>query len=176
MVLETRTKEKIKEVLLNPDSDGPEAAYYILRGRPNITIWEAGKYGEEYVKTYGHYHLHNEKENYTFLFGEGVGVLQHRDQSGEVGEVRLVKVKSGNKVEIPAGWGHAFVNTGKTYLISSDDAPEDASHSQNDYRPIQEKRGMAYYIIEKDGKLEAVPNPNYKNLPEPEWVEAEKFF
>lgn len=171
MALEIRTREKMQEVLKDPASTGPDSAYYMMRGNPNITTWEPGKYGEEFVKTYGHYHLHNEKETYNFLFGEGVGILQHRGQDGEVDEVRLVKVKQGDKVEVPEGWGHAFANTGNTYLIASDNAPADASHNQNDYLPIKEKKGMAYYFLEKDGKLEVEPNPSYQNLPEPVWIE-----
>jgi len=174
MALEIRTKEKLKEVLRDPSAQGPDNAYYMMRGIPNITIWEPGFYGQEFNKTYGHYHLHNEPETYQVLFGEGIGILQHRSESGEVYEVRLVKVKQGDTVKVPQGaWGHAFANTGKTYLITSDDARSDASHSQNDYLPVKEKQGMAYYIVTEGGEVKIIPNPNYKNLPDPKWVDPD---
>ncbi len=164
----------MSEVLFDPSAEGPENAYYMMRGNPNITIWESGKYGSEFVKTYGHYHLHGESEIYKVLFGEGVSIVQHRTKDGSIDEVTLRKVKSGDTVEVPPGdWGHAFANTGETYLITSDDAPNDATHAQNEYLPIKEKRGMAYYILEKDGQVIIEKNPNYQDLPEAKWVEGE---
>jgi len=173
MALEIRTKEKMMEVLANPSVSGPENAYYMLRGNPNITIWENGKYGNEFIKTYGHYHIHGESETYKVLFGEGISIVQHRTKEDSVDRVDLRKVKAGDIVQVPSGtWGHAFANTGSTYLITSDDAPNDASHAQNDYLPIKEKHGMAYYILEKEGKVIIEKNPNYQNLPQAEWVEG----
>ena len=55
-----RTHEKMKEVLLHPDAVGPEIHYYMIRGgkiKKNITVWETGTVGGEYIKTYGHYHV-----------------------------------------------------------------------------------------------------------------------
>lgn len=174
MALELRTKEKMQEVLMDPESQGPENAYYMLRGTPNVTVWEVGRYGQEYIKTYGHYHIGNQPETYKILFGQGIGILQHRNGSGEVDEIRLVKAKAGDTVHVPAGpWGHAFVNVGTTYFITEDDAPNDASHAQNDYLPMKDKHGMAYYIVEENDEPKAVPNSHYQNLPEPTWVEPE---
>ncbi len=174
MALEIRTKEKMSEVLLDPKADGLENAYYMMRGTPNVTIWEPGLYGEEFNKTYGHYHLHNEPETYKVLFGDGVGILQHRNDQNQVDEVRLVKVKPGDTVKVPQGaWGHAFANVGQTYFITTDDASSDASHSQNDYLPMKEKHGMAYYITSVNGEAKAVANSHYQNLPEPKWMDPE---
>jgi len=174
MALEIRTKEKMTEVLRDPKAEGPENAYYMMRGKPNITIWEPGSYGSEFNKAYGHYHVHNEPETYQVLFGTGVGILQHRNENNEVDEVRLVKAKAGDTVKVPPGaWGHAFANVGETYFITSDDAPSDASHAQNDYLPIKETGGMAYFIINEGGEVKIVPNPKYKNLPQPKWVDPD---
>ena len=45
---------------MDPNSPGPEIQYHMIRGgtkQRNITIWEPGKIGGEYIKTYGHYHV-----------------------------------------------------------------------------------------------------------------------
>ena len=57
-----RTHEKMQEVLMQPEASGPAIHYYMIRGgsnKRNITVWEAGTVGNEYIKTYGHYHLGN---------------------------------------------------------------------------------------------------------------------
>ena len=40
---------------------------------------------------------------------------------------------------------------------------------------IEKLQGMAYYIVEENGKPKAVPNPKYRDLPEPVWMSAEEF-
>ena len=62
-----RTYEKMKEVFMDPTAAGAEIQYHMVRGgsdQRNITIWEPGKVGEEYIKTYGHYHVGNLDETY----------------------------------------------------------------------------------------------------------------
>ena len=55
-----RTQEKMKDVLMSPDAQGPAVHYYMIRGgskKRNITVLETGTVGGEYIKTYGHYHV-----------------------------------------------------------------------------------------------------------------------
>ena len=55
-----RTQDKMKEVLMDPNADGPAIHYYMIRGgekKANITVMETGTVGGEYIKTYGHYHV-----------------------------------------------------------------------------------------------------------------------
>ncbi len=45
-----RTHEKMKEVLMEPEAEGPAIHYYMIRGgseKTNITIWEKGTVGSE---------------------------------------------------------------------------------------------------------------------------------
>src|SRR3989344_9369480 len=97
----SRTHEKMREVLMDPNAEGPEVHYHMIRGsnNQNITVWEPGKAGQEYIKTYGHYHVGNLDETYWILYGEGIAVVQKRiEQNGkpvddEIEQVYAVNVK-----------------------------------------------------------------------------------
>src|SRR3990170_59587 len=74
-----RPHEKMQEVLMVPDGNGPAIHYYMIRGgvdQKNITVWEPGTIGGEYIKTYGNYHVGDLDETYWILFGQGVALLQ----------------------------------------------------------------------------------------------------
>lgn len=176
-----RTHEKMQEVLMNPDAPGPAIHYYMIRGgkeQRNITVWEPGAVGGEYIKTYGHYHVGNLDENYWILYGEGVALLQKLalDEKGRmvpdvVEEFRAISVKAGSSVYMPAGYGHLVVNTGRTYLVTADDSPVDFEEKDPvslpghaDYEPVKKMRGFAYYVVEHDGAPALTKNPLYKEI------------
>ncbi len=171
-----RTKEKMKEVLMNPNSPGPDVHYYMIRGgsnKKNITVWESGTVGGEYVKAYGHYHIGNLEENYHIIAGEGIILMQSPIVDNSVENFKAIFVQTGDRVHIPRNTGHLALNTGKTWLVTSDDSPVDFTGrdpvslpSHADYESVRMMRGFAYYVIEKDGKPYFVKNPNYKNVPE----------
>ena len=177
--LAVRTHEKMQEVLMHPDASGPAVHYYMIRGgseKRNITIWENGTVGGEYIKTYGHYHVGDLDETYQVIEGEGIALLQKLvtengvPQIDRVEEFKAIKVKAGDSVYMPAGYGHLVVNTGKTWLVTSDDSPvlgvnDSASMPGHaDYEPIKKMRGFAYYVVEKDGAPTLVRNPLYKEV------------
>src|SRR3989344_6894555 len=128
-----RVKEKMLEVLMDPSAPSPEIQYHMIRGgteQRNITIWEPGTIGGEYIKTYGHYHVGRLDETYWIIYGEGIVLVQKRaaDANGnpiddEIIEAYAVWVKPGDAVFIPAGWGHLAVNISKTYFVTADDSP-----------------------------------------------------
>ncbi len=178
-----RLNEMMKDVLMEPDSEVPEAHYHMVRGGKNlrnITIWEPGKVGKEYIKTYGHYHVGDIEETYWIIYGEGITIAQKRivgpngeEIDDEIEKIRIVKVKEGDAVYMPRGWAHAAVNIGKTFFVTADDSPvnfEDVDPSSlpghADYEPIKKMRGMAYYIVEENGQPTLVKNPLYKKVPE----------
>jgi oxalate decarboxylase/phosphoglucose isomerase-like protein (cupin superfamily) len=177
--LALRTHEKMRDVLLWPDSPGPQVHYYMIRGGSdmrNITVWEPGKIGNEYIKTYGHYHIGQLDETYWILLGEGV-VLQQKlvtDDQGmhpdRVEEFRVIRVKAGNSVYMPPGYGHLVANVGGTYLVTADDSPVDFGDKEPismpghaDYEMVKKMRGFAYYVVENDGTPALVKNPLYTN-------------
>ncbi len=187
-----RSHEEMKDVLLYPEASGPEVHYYMIRGgtdKTNITVWETGTVGGEYIKTYGHYHVGKLDETYFVIEGEGVIVLQKRkeDESGqpindEIEAFYAVKVKQGDSVFIPAGTGHLAVNIGKVWFATFDDSPVNFAEADPvslpghaDYEAVKKMRGFAYYLVEENGKPTLVKNPNYKAAPEPEWLTPEEY-
>lgn len=182
-----RPHEKMKEVLMNPDAGGPQIHYYMIRGgtnKTNITVWEAGTVGREYIKTYGHYHVGNLDETYTIVSGEGIVLLQTRkkDPQGnpiddEIENFYAIKVKAGDRVFIPSGTGHLVVNTGKVWLVTVDDSPVNFEEvdpvslpGHADYEPVKNLQGFAYYCVEENGQPTLIKNPKYKVIPEPQWL------
>jgi oxalate decarboxylase/phosphoglucose isomerase-like protein (cupin superfamily) len=69
--------------------------------------------------------------------------------------------------------GHLMVNTGNTWLVSSDDSPvypDDADPvglpGHADYEPVKKMGGFAYFVVEKNGFPALVKNSKYKFVPE----------
>ena len=171
--LAVRTHKEMLDVLMDPDAPGPEVHYYMIRGgseKKNITVWESGRVGGEYIKTFGHYHVSDFIETYEIVFGEGIVMLQSPVVENKVEWVKAIFVKVGNSVQIPKRAGHLMVNTGASWLVTIDDSPvegmDQAWPKHADYEPVRRMHGFAYYIVEKGGRPEFVKNPNYKNHPD----------
>ena len=182
--LATRPHEKMKEVLMSPDAIGPSTHYYMIRGDMkegrgnNITIWEPGIVGREYIKTYGHYHVGKLDETYKFISGIGIALLQKLavDSNGNmikdiVEEFNTNPVKAGDELFIPAGYGHLVVNTGLDFLVTSDDSPVNFGDvdpaglpGHADYELVKQMRGFAYYVVENNGTPALVKNKLYKEI------------
>lgn len=176
-----RSHEKMKEVLFDPSSPGPSIHYYMIRGGSsmrNITVWEPGTIGGEYIKTYGHYHVGKLDETYWILHGEGVALLQKLcvDKEGvmipdRVADFKAVRVKSGDKVYMPEGYGHLVANIGSTYFVTADDSPVDFEEKDPvslpghaDYEMVKQMAGFAYYVLEHNGVPCLKKNPRYKEI------------
>lgn len=187
-----RSAEKMKEVLLYPEAEGPEVHYYMIRGgdkKTNVTVWETGTVGGEYIKTYGHYHVGDLDETYNVVSGEGVVLLQERkkDSSGnpiddEIETFYAISVKAGDKVFIPSGMGHLVVNTGPVWLVTIDDSPVNFEEvdpvslpGHADYEAVKKMGGFAYFAVEENGKPTLVKNPKYKQVPEAVWLTPGEF-
>lgn len=177
----SRPHEKMKEVLMDKDAIGPSVHYYMIRGgkrQKNITVWEPGTVGNEYIKTYGHYHVGNLDETYWFLFGVGIALLQKlaTNNSGNmiadvVEEFKAIPVKQNDSLFIPSGYGHLVANTGSTYLVTADDSPVNFEEVNStslpghaDYELVKRMRGFAYYVVENNGKPALVRNKLYKEV------------
>lgn len=171
-----RPHEKMKEVLMDPGASGPEIHYYMIRGgkdKKNITVWETGTVGGEYIKTYGHYHVGQLDETYWVIYGEGIVLLQTRktDSNGnpidnEIETFKAIRVKAGDHVFIPSGTGHLVANIGKTWLATADDSPVNFEEADPvslpghaDYEPVKKMQGFAYYVIEENGQPKLIKNP-----------------
>jgi glucose-6-phosphate isomerase len=178
--LATRSEEAMKPVLMDPEAQGPEVHYYMIRGgvdQKNITVWEPGTVGGEYIKTFGHYHVGKLDETYWMIYGEGVLLMQKLEEANgqmvadRVAEFKAVQVKAGDEQFIPAGYGHLVANVGPTYFVTADDSPVDfEEHDPSslpghaDYKPVEQMQGFAFYVVERDGKPALLRNPRYKTV------------
>ncbi len=175
----SRSHKKMQEVLMDPAASGPAIHYYMIRGgkkKRNITVWEAGTVGGEYIKTYGHYHVGELDETYWIVQGEGIALLQKMvvengvSQPEKIEEFKAIKVNAGDSVYMPTGYGHLVVNTGAEWLVTADDSPvEGAGDSASmpghaDYEAVKKMRGFAYYVVEKNGGPTLIRNPLYKEI------------
>lgn len=157
----TKTHQDIKDVLLEPKAPGVKDAYFILRGEgQNITIIASGNNGIEFNKTHGHFHKSPQMvEIFYCLYGQGLLVMQRNDEAGEAKEFKVVSLSPGKQVAIPAGFGHSTINVGKTFLVVLDNST--VSAQAYNYKSVKEKRGFAYYVVEKKGEIAFEQNPNY---------------
>lgn len=175
--LALRHHEKMLDVLKNPDATGPDVHYYMIRGGTdmrNITVWEPGKVGDEYIKTYGHYHIGQLDETYWFLLGTGVALQQKLADETDpsvVAEFKAIQVKGGDSLYMPPGYGHLVANVGHTYFVTADDSPVDfgdkdpvSMPGHADYEMVKKMRGFAYYVVEHNGAPALVRNPLYKEI------------
>ena len=164
-MIQTRIRQELKEVLLDPKTPGVKEPYFVIRGEggQNITVLTPGLNGREFNKTYGHFHKWQGVEVYHTVYGQGVLVMQRNDENGEAKEFRVVSLRPGMSVEIPSGYGHSMVNVGKTYLVVIDNSPEGA---KDDFESVKSKHGFAYYVVDKKGEIGFEPNPNYRMHPQ----------
>jgi len=167
---------------MDASSSGPDPVYEVFTdiNQPswvNQTVIYPGKLGQEYPKTFGHYHGVKVDEIYHLVEGEGVLILQTgrttNDERRTTDKVVLIKMKPGDEIKITPEWGHAWSNTGQTSLVAYDNWS--AGHTEADYQEIKNLHGMAYYLIEQDKQVHVVKNPHYQNLPEAVWMTAAEF-
>jgi glucose-6-phosphate isomerase len=187
-----RTYEKMQDVLMDPTAPGSEIQYHMVRGgkdQRNITVWEPGLVGNEYIKTYGHYHVGNLDETYWVIFGEGIVLLQKRaiDANGkliddEIERAYAVHVKPGDSLFIPSEWGHLVANISDTYFVTADDSPVNFDEANPvsmpghaDYEAVKKMQGFCYYVVEKDGQPALVKNPKYKKVPDIQIINTSEY-
>ncbi len=188
----SRTHEKMKDVLMNMDAKGPDIHYHMVRGgseQKNITIWEPGLVDNEYIKTYGHYHVGQLDETYWVIYGEGIALIQKRavDNNGnpiddEIDEAYAIFVKSGDSIYMPPEYGHLLVNISKTYFTTVDDSPVNfdeqnpvAFPGHADYEAVKKMQGFCYYVVSENGKPILVKNKKYKKVPQIKIINIETY-
>jgi glucose-6-phosphate isomerase len=180
-----RTNEELSQVLLNPQSKGPDPVYLVFSGLgdvdwENITVISNGLLDKEYPKTFGHYHPEGSPvETYKVLYGEGIFLLQEKFmENGEwiknkVKTVIAIRATKNESIVISPKWGHSSSNLGKSPLVTLDNWRK--GHSPDDYEPVKQLKGMAYYMTAENGQFTFVKNPNYTEVPTPLVMTAEEF-
>ncbi|MBN1162604.1 hypothetical protein JXA34_02560 [Patescibacteria group bacterium] len=184
-----RAFAELAEVLKNPEEGGPEIAYWVFEDISsskwkNLTLITPGRYGDEYPKTYGHYHTSEQMfESSKLISGEGIFLLQKKfyDRNGNwiqnrVESVYFIQAMPGDEmVYIPREFAHSWSNVGNLPLITYDDWIETGQPTHT-YAEIRNLKGMAYYLVENpNGQIDYVSNLNYIDNPEPKWVTPEEF-
>ncbi len=165
---DVRHLHDLKDVLYDQEwfkkSDDFEA-YYMYRGikrkndlRYDVTIIPFVMFGSEFPKTKGHYHPEKYGELYIVLSGKAFFLLQKRNEKKELENVYAVKAKEKECVIIPPNYGHVTINYGKKNLKLANWVYE---NFESKYKPIEEKKGGAYYYTENGW----IKNKNYKKIP-----------
>lgn len=130
--------------------DRPAVVGELISG---ITHLYAGKVGQEYFMTKGHYHAVLETgEIYYALQGQGMMVMETPE-----GAWRVEPFASGQVVYVPPRWAHRTVNTGSEVLRFFWVCPAHAGHN---YGAIAE-RGFRKLVVEVAGKPTILDNPRW---------------
>lgn len=75
-------------------------------------------------------------------------------------DIKIINLKPGEFIFVPSGYFYTFVNKGVDPVVFS---RYSASRSAPiDYTSLKKEKGMAYFIISKNAKVEKVANPKYK--------------
>lgn len=183
------TLQEIVPVLLNKYLKYPELIYRqfkdvikvvdqnIISNLVSYSLVEipSGLLGIEFIRTHI-FHTPQLNGKYScmveIISGEVTLVLQkNADDDDEyafnkrVEEVEIIKLVSGDRAAIPTGYFFTFINSGATKAIFA--IVSSKSLDRIDYSQIQKDRGLAFYVISKNARLEVVANPKYKVLKSP---------
>lgn len=140
--------------------------YYLIKDKEQVIfVVSPGKNGAEFNKTVGYFKNFSSMQTYQCLYGQGLILMQRNDEMGEAKEFKIISLNpSGRQVLVPAGWGMCVINTGINYLIVLRYRLADEEYE--DIKPILEKRGFAYFVVEKKGEISFEENPNYSFHPQ----------
>lgn len=164
-MLISKTNKDLKPVLMEGVKGGVKTPYYLIKDRDQlIFVVASGKNGSEFNKTVGYFSNFPGMQSYQCLYGQGIFLMQRNDEAGEAKEFKVVSLNPGKQIVVPAGWGMGMVNTGTSFLVVIRNSLLDVSFE--DPKPILEKQGFAYYVIEKKGEISFQQNPNYSVLPQ----------
>jgi len=112
-----------------------------------------GRVGDEFHMTKGHFHAQEDTaEIYLVLQGTGKLLMQKKDK-----EVKILDMQSGSISYIPPYWAHRTINTGSIPLVFFAVYPGEAGHNYG----IIEHKGFCKLIVEKNGQIQVLDNPNY---------------
>ncbi|AGK61264.1 glucose-6-phosphate isomerase [Archaeoglobus sulfaticallidus PM70-1] len=182
---ETRFAFDLKPVLKNPEElEENFPAYEMFRDvyfseedrelilnkrlRYDYTFTNPGKIGDEFIKTFGHYHPEigdgiTYPEIYEIIEGRAIFVLQkHGESFGEIEDVVIVYAEEGDKIIIPPNYGHVMINPTDNMIKTANWVCRDFSSI---YDPYKQMRGGVYYYTINGW----VKNERY-NAPEPKFV------
>lgn len=159
------TNKDLKPVLMEQAAKGLEApCFEIVDKEQVIFVLSAGRNGGEFNKTIGYFSNFLGMQTYLCLYGSGVLLMQRNDELGEAKEFKVSILNPLKQVTVPAGWGVCLINTGNNLLVVLRNSRLDESNIVT--KPIIDKKGFAYYVVEKKGEIAFEQNPNYQIHPQ----------
>lgn len=159
--------EELKDVLMEPKAQTIKQPIFTIRStttQETIIVLEAGTNGSEFNKIVGFFHRFPGVLIYRCLYGQGLALIQKNDDDGEAKELRVASLRPGVEIEIPSGYGHTVINTGKNFLVVVDNAPENGQYI--DVGAMKHKHGLVYYVVDKKGEIAFERNTNYSFHPQ----------
>lgn len=161
----SKSYKDIKGVLLDPKSRSIKEPYYLIEDKEQVIfVLSAGQNGSEYNKTEGYFSSFPGVQTYQSLYGQGIMLMQRNDEGEEVKEFKVVSLSSGKIVTVPAGWAMCLCNTGSNLLVVLRNSVIEDKYL--DSKPIFEKGGLAYFVVEKRGEIAFEQNPKYSVHPQ----------
>ncbi len=161
----TKSDKDLRQVLMMGDKANVKSPYYLIQDEEQqIFVVSPGRNGTEFNKIVGYFNNFPGMQTYQCLYGQGILLMQRNDLEGEAKEFKIVSLNPGKQVLVPAGWGMCLANTGQSFLVVLRHNLLDEKFI--DSKPILEKQGFAYYIVEKKGEISFEQNPNYRLHPQ----------
>lgn len=160
-----KTAQELKPVLMESKVKGVKTPYYQIEDKnQTIFVVSVGRNGVEFNKTEGFISNFPGVQTFQCLYGSGILLLQRNDQLGDAKEFKMMVLNPLKSFSVPAGWGMCLINTGNNFLVVLANIILDKKYQVT--QPIIEKRGLAYYVIEKKGEIVFEQNPNYQVHPQ----------
>lgn len=161
----TKTKNALKPVLLERGREGTKIAYYLIVDKEQVLfVVLPGLSGREFNKTLGYLSEYAGMQTYSCLYGSGILLMQRSDELGEAKEFKVLILSPLKQVNVPAGWSICLVNTGNKLLVVLRNSALDEKRFIS--KPIMEKQGFNYYVVDKKGEISFEPNSNYSVHPQ----------
>lgn len=171
----------LNPILLNKSLRYPELVYREYKSLSNgktynpkfsydVLVLPSGLLGIEYIKTHV-YHSDEIEGLYDCMvevLSGNLTVLMQKNAPKEdiyqfdtfVDEVLVFSLKRGERLTIPTGYYYTFFNTTVAPVVFAKVATQ--NHLPTDYTTFQRYKGLAYFLISKNAKVEIVANPRYK--------------
>lgn len=145
--------------------------------RYDLTLIPPGKIDSEFSKTAGHFHKNKintdlpHPEIYEVLTGRAYFLIQSPEKDTKnIKEVKLIEAGPGEKVLVsPQFPGHTTINAFNEPLIMANWISDKAVY---DYDSYKNNHGASYYLLDNDGLIDIVKNPNYNFVPEIQKINA----
>ncbi len=172
MEKEQRMVNDLKPVLYDQSLIGDFVVYDVERNidikdglRKDLTTIYPLLLGNEFPKTFGHYHQSNNPELYEVIEGQALFLCQkHSGNYLEIDEAYLIKAESGDSIIVLPGFSMTTINYGQSNVLMSNWVNNEI---KNEYQLFSELQGACYYVLKgENSSFKFLKNNKYKKVPE----------